>query len=67
MNKRGYDEVKEKPEIKYSFKIEKKDELKSRIEKMVAIKDDEKNKNSKFSFDSVTKRLKCPNVMLKSH
>ena len=42
MNKRDIDEIKEKPEIKYSFKIEKEDELKSRIEKMVAIKNDKK-------------------------
>ena len=47
LNKRGNEEIKEKPEIKYSFKIEKEEDLLNRIEKMVAIKNDEKNKELK--------------------
>ena len=46
LNKRGNDEIKEKLEIKYSFKIEKEDELKRRIEKMLSIKNNEKNKEN---------------------
>ena len=44
LNKRGNDEIKDKPEIKYNFKIEKEDEMLKRIGKMVAIKNIEKEK-----------------------
>ena len=50
LNKRGNDEIKKKPEIKYTFKIEKEEDLKKRIEKMVAIKNDEKNQKLAIQF-----------------
>ena len=58
LNKRDNDEIKEKPEIKYSFKIEKEDELKSRIEKMVAIKNYKKNKKLEIQFRNGDKKVK---------
>ena len=58
LNKRGNDEIKEKPEIKYSFKIEKEDELMLRIEKMVAIKNDTKNKELHIQFRDGNKKVK---------
>ena len=58
LNKRCNDEIKEKPEIKYTFKIEKEEELKKRIEKMVAIKNDEKNKQLQIQFRNGNKKAK---------
>ena len=58
MNKRGNDEIKEKPEIKYTFKIEKEDELMRRIKKMVAVKNDEKNKKLEIQFRNGNKKVK---------
>ena len=58
LNKRGNDEIKEKPEIKYSFKIEKEDELKRRIEKMLSIKNNEKNKEFQIQFRNGEKKIK---------
>ena len=50
LNKRVNDEIKEKPEIKYSFKIDKESELLNRIKKMVAIKNDKNNKKFEIQF-----------------
>ena len=58
LNKRGNEEIKEKPEIKYTFKIEKEEELKKRIEKMVAIKNDEKNQKLEIQFRARDKTVK---------
>ena len=58
LNKRGNVEIKEKPEIKYSFKIEKEDELKRRIEKMLSIKNNEKNKEFQIQFRNGGKKVK---------
>ena len=57
LNKRGNDEIKEKPEIKYSFKIEKEDDLIKRIEKMVAIKNDKMNKRLEIQFRDGNKKV----------
>ena len=57
MNKWGNDEIKEKPEIKYSFKIEKESDLLNRIEKMVAIKNDEKNKKLDIQYREGDKKV----------
>ena len=58
LNKRGNDEIKEKPEIKYSFKIEKESEQLNRIEKMVAIKNDTNNKKLEIQFRNGGKKVK---------
>ena len=55
MNKWGNEEIKEKPEIKYTFKIKKEEELKKRIEKMVTIKNDEKKKKLQIQFQNGNK------------
>ena len=57
MNKRGNEENKKKPDIKYSFKIEKEDELLYRIEKMVAIKNVPNKKELQIQYrDELSKR-----------
>ena len=58
LNKKGNDEIKEKPEIKYSFKIEKESDLLNRIEKMVTIKNDEKNKKLEIQYREGDKKVK---------
>ena len=58
LNKRGNDENKEKLEFKYSFKIEKEDELMKRIDKIVAIKNDKKNKKLEIQFRDGNKKVK---------
>ena len=58
MNKRGNDEIKDKPAIKYSFKIEKEGEILKRIGKMVAIKNDEKNKELQIQYRDDGKKVK---------
>ena len=57
LNKRGNDEIEEKPEIKYTFKIEKEEELKNRIEKMVAFKNNEKNKELEIQYREGNKKV----------
>ena len=56
MNKRGVE--KETPKIKYSFKIENEGQLMVRIEKMIAIKDDERNKRLEIQYRERGKKVK---------
>ena len=58
LNKRGNDEIKEKPEIKYSFKIEKESDLLNRIEKMVTIKDNKMNKKLEIVYCDGGKKVR---------
>ena len=58
LNKRGNEEIKVKPEIKYNFKIEKEEDLLNRIEKMLTIENDEKNKLLKICFCKDGKNVK---------
>ena len=61
LNKRGNEENKENPEIKYSFKIKKGDELLERIEKMVAIKNVPNNKKElQIPYRDGGKKSMCP-------
>ena len=57
LNKRGNDENKEKPEIKYNFNIEKEDELLKRIGKMVVIKNIEKEKRLQIQYRDGGKKV----------
>ena len=57
LNKRGNDEIKDKPEIKYSFEIEKEDEMLKRTGKMVAIKNVEKNKILEIQYQDGDKKV----------
>ena len=56
LNKCGNDEIKGNPEIKYNFKI-KKDEMLKRIDKMVAIKNAEKNKKLEIQYRDGDKKV----------
>ena len=58
LNKRDNEEIKEKPEIKYSFKIGKENSLMKRIDKMVAIKNSEKNKEPQIQFRNSEEKMK---------
>ena len=58
LNKRNNKENKEKPEIKYSFKIKKGDELMKRIDKMLTIKNDEKNRKLEMQYRDGNKKVK---------
>ena len=58
LNKRGNEEINKKPEIKYSFKIEKEEDLLNRIEKIPATENDEKNKQLKIRFRNGGKNVK---------
>ena len=72
LNKTGVE--KDTPKLKYSFKIEKEDQLMARIEKMISIKDDKKNQRLEIQFTDpdkegkkgkrvkITKRYKIMNV-----
>ena len=58
LNKRNNEENKEKPEIKYSFKIENETELLNRMEKMLTIKNDKKNKRLDIQYREGDKKVK---------
>ena len=58
LNKWGNDKIKEKLEIKYTFKIEKEEELTKKLKKMVTIKNDEKNKELQIQFQNGNKKVK---------
>ena len=56
-NKRGNDETKKKPEIKYTFKLEYEKELLERINKTIAIKNNENKKELEIQFRDGNKKV----------
>ena len=57
LNKRGNDETKKKPEIKYIYKLENEKELLQRINNKIAIKNNENKKELEIQFRDGNKKV----------
>ena len=57
LNKRGNDETKKKPEIKYIYKLENEKELLQRINNKIAIKNNENKKELEVQFRDGNKKV----------